>query len=109
MTELEPDDGSEDGEAYFEWVGFDDPAPKDIVPGAGPTREHLLRLNDSVGTWAPPPPSRIAGYGIDGWPIMVANDDVIGVWRGRSSVTASELERVGLTAADVPKLRVLQI
>ncbi|TDT30886.1 hypothetical protein [Naumannella halotolerans] len=82
--------------------------PGDIVGHTdGCTREHYMYLNNRVNTIGP---ITIAGqpvYGPDGEWLGMTPNRTEPCHYGTSFVTRAQLEKVGLTAADVPNLRVI--
>lgn len=84
-----------------------EPAPPDVVPGAGPTRESWLRMNDAVGTWTEVHTPGEVICDADGIPIGMTAGEVNTVYFGGATVTPAQLEAVGLTPDDVPNLNVV--
>ena len=90
-----------------------DAPPPDVVPPTKATpaekRAHYLRMNDIAGTWVP---ITIPGEVIlspDGVPIAVEPSRVENAYHGGAVVARYELEDVGLTPDDVPKLRIVEL
>lgn len=81
-----------------------EPVPRDIVPGAGMTRETMLRQNAAVGTWSQVTVPGEVLLDVDGCPIGMTASTTEGVYFGGVIVTRSQLARLGLTPEDVPKL-----
>lgn len=102
---IEPDD---EIRAFLRRLFADtDAPPVDVVPGTGPTRDDYLRWNAAVGTT-----SAVTTYGdpiedIDGVPAAVPEPTTTAVTFGGVGVTVAELERVGLTSDNVPKLTII--
>lgn len=83
------------------------PAPRDVVPAEGLTRDDLLRMNEAVGTAATGTiPGKVI-VDVDGLPIGVEESRTETTVFGGAVVTSADLERNGLTADDVPHLTVM--
>lgn len=89
----------------------DDTPPQDVVPTGKATpaemREHYLHMNEIAGTWVK---ITIPGEVLldpDGMPIGVGPSRVENAYHGGAGVMRYQLEDVGLTPKDVPKLHII--
>lgn len=86
--------------------------PRDVVPHREPTpeekREHLLQMNAATDTWREVTRPGEVVCDIDGVPIGIEAPEVETVYCGGAAVTLNDLDRAGLTSADVPKLTVIE-
>ncbi len=85
-----------------------EPVPRDVVPGRGPDREFLLKLNAATDTWQEVTTPGEVTVDVNGWPTGVGPPTVEHVYCGGGAVTRSELAAAGLTADDVPNLYVIE-
>lgn len=85
----------------------EDRPPRDVVPpGPGPSRETLLAMNDAVGTVVEQVIPGEVLVDLDGVPVAVEPSRTETSVFGGATVTRADLDRAGLTEADVPCLTV---
>ena len=81
--------------------------PPDRVRGPGLTREALLRMNDAVDQFVTVSTSGELLEDVDGRPLGVGPTRVENGIFGGVTVTRADLDRLGLTAEEVPNVRVI--
>lgn len=84
-----------------------DPAPRDVVPGGGLTREDVLRMNAATGTIREGTvPGRVL-IDVDGIPTAVEPSRTIRSYFGGIGLTRAQLAALDLTPEDVPNVYIL--
>lgn len=84
-----------------------DPAPRDVVPRPGLTRETVLAFNEAAGK-----PVSVTEPGevvedVDGIPSHVGAPTETSAFLGRLTITRSQLADLGLTPEEVPNVRII--
>lgn len=81
--------------------------PKDVVPSTPPTREDVLRWNDTVGTVVNVSQPGDIPTDPDGIPLGVGPTSTTRDTIGLIPITRDQLAAVGLTEDDVPNLTII--
>lgn len=87
---------------------FGSPPPRDVVRGTGLTREDVIRQNDLTG--------QAVQITVPGEIVEDTDGSIIGITSattesgifGGTYMTRSQLDAVGLTPDDVPKIRIIE-
>lgn len=84
-----------------------DAPPRDVVPGAGPTREDYLRWNEQTGTASEAPRHGEPILDANGIPTAMPAPTTETVVFGGVAATVEDLAAVGLTPEDVPNIHII--
>lgn len=83
-------------------------APRDVVPARGLDRKALIELNAAVGGYVEVHVPGEVVADVDGVPNAVGPTTVESASLARCVVMAADVERAGLTAADLPNIKIIE-